>query len=72
MASNPSLDTVVEQARKYFQSQNTRSESFRRERLKALLQGLDHCEGQLYQALHEDLGKPEAEAYAGEVGPVSW
>lgn len=72
MASITSLDTTVDLARKYFQSHSTQSERFRRERLEALLEGLADYEGRFYQALREDLCKPEAEAYAGEIGPVNW
>lgn len=72
MASSSSPASIADHARDFFQSRSTLSESFRRERLKALLAGLADYEGRFYRALHEDLCKPEAEAYAGEIGPVNW
>jgi aldehyde dehydrogenase (NAD+) len=59
---------AVSGLREAFATGRTRSIAWRRRQLNRLGDMLDEHEGRLLQALAKDLGKPEVEAYAGEVG----
>jgi aldehyde dehydrogenase (NAD+) len=53
-----------------FETYSTWPLTWRREQLERLRQMIRACEGELLAALHADLGKPSAEAWAGDLGPV--
>ncbi|HBP23128.1 MAG TPA: aldehyde dehydrogenase family protein [Planctomycetes bacterium] len=62
------FSSAVAELRQTFNSGHTRHLSWRREQLRALKRALEVNEQKLLEALHADLGKPEVEAYAGEIG----
>ena len=62
------FSSAVAELRQTFNSGHTRHLSWRREQLRALKRAVEANEQKLLAALHADLGKPEVEAYAGEVG----
>ncbi len=62
------VPTTVTGLREAFASGRTRSLAWRRRQLNRLGDLLEEHEGRLLEALAKDLGKPEVEAYAGEVG----
>lgn len=66
----PAFSDLLQAQRGFFRSGATRPVAFRREALLRLRAALEHEEGELLAALREDLGRPEAEAYASEVGFV--
>ena len=61
---------MVENQRKYFESQATKSYEFRREQLKKLQGWMTKNEQAILDALHEDLGKSDYEGYLTEVAMV--
>lgn len=61
---------MVENQRKYFESQATKSYEFRREQLKKLQGWMTENEQAILDALHEDLGKSDYEGYLTEVAMV--
>jgi aldehyde dehydrogenase (NAD+) len=61
---------LLQAQRAFFASGASRPVAFRREALQRLRQALVQAEGDLLEALREDLGRPPAEAYASEVGFV--
>ncbi len=60
--------TILSKQKAFFASGKTRSLAFRRQALETLRQGLLRHEKALLQALHDDLGKCETEAYMTELG----
>ena len=62
---------LIARQREYFLSGATRSREFRGEMLRKLLDALAASEATLLKALHADLRKSAAEAYAGEIGMVT-
>lgn len=66
----PSLSSIVEKQRIFFQSGKTRDVSFRMEALKKLEAILLNNEKEISQALKADLGKPFLEAYSSEIAYV--
>lgn len=62
-----SIRKILQNQKHYFDSQVTRSYSFRREALKKLERLLKEHEEALIEALRLDLGKPRSEALASEV-----
>ncbi len=68
MAGREDIVDLVSRQRRYFRSGATRSYEFRREQLRRLLDGLIRYESRLHEALAQDLGKPEFEAYGTETG----
>lgn len=61
---------VVTRLRGYFSTHATRSISFRIEQLKKLRDAIQANEERLLDALRQDLGKPEQEAYLSEIATV--
>jgi aldehyde dehydrogenase (NAD+) len=61
---------LVAAQRAFFRAGRTRDLAARKERLRALRATVVGAEGRLFEALRADLGKPEFEAYAGEVALV--
>ena len=61
---------MVENQRKYFESQATKPYEFRREQLKKLQGWMTKNEQAILDALHEDLGKSDYEGYLTEVAMV--
>mgnify|MGYP001057741997 CR=1 FL=1 len=61
---------MVENQRKYFDSQATKPYEFRREQLKKLQGWMTKNEQAILDALHEDLGKSDYEGYLTEVAMV--
>lgn len=64
------LNDLLESQRAFFGSGQTRSLNFRRQALKALERGISLMEGEIIDALAQDLGKPPAESVATETGLV--
>ena len=64
------LDALIEAQQAYFLSGATRSYEFRVQQLRRLRDAVQRYEPEIMTALKEDLGKPDLEAYAGEVGFV--
>ena len=60
----------VEQLKKFHASGATRPLAFRKEQLRTLAAAIEARESQILDALHADLRKPYAEAFASEVGFV--
>lgn len=56
--------------RHFFRSGATRSADARRQQLKTLMTAVEAYEAQLLEALHQDLRKPQTEAYFSEMGLV--
>ena len=57
--------------RAYFATGKTRSLSFRRTQLKCLADKISAAQPEIYAALKRDLGKPDVEAFLGELAIVS-
>jgi len=64
------MHTILAPLRAYFDSGRTRPIPFRKEQLSRLRTALKASEAALLDALHRDLRKPAAEAYATEIGQV--
>lgn len=62
------MENLLENQRRFFATGATRALEYRISRIKTLRQALREHERALYEALAEDLGKPEFEAFAGEIG----
>lgn len=61
---------VLKRQREFFASGATRSESWRRDVLGKLRQGIREYESEILRALKEDLGKSGTESYMTEIGMV--
>jgi aldehyde dehydrogenase (NAD+) len=61
---------TIARQREFFLTGATRSREFRQQNLRALRNALVASETALLDALHADLRKPAAEAYAAEIGMV--
>lgn len=64
------IQTVIAAQRAFFQTGATRALAFRQAQLKTLQTAIRNREDELMQALQDDLGKSEFEAYATEIGMV--
>ncbi|WP_430785408.1 aldehyde dehydrogenase [Virgibacillus flavescens] len=64
---NP-FKVLVDEQRKYFKSEETLSYSFRKKQLEKLKVMLKNYEGDIYQALNDDLNKSEYETLTTELG----
>jgi aldehyde dehydrogenase (NAD+) len=64
------MHAVVENQRRFFESGETRRQSFRRKALKRLRQAVVEHEDRLLDALWSDLNKPAYEGYLTEIGPA--
>ena len=64
------IHEIVEKQREFFLSGETLSIKFRKEQLKKLKQALIDNTEKLEKALHEDLGRCDAEAYFCDIGDV--
>lgn len=65
------LDQIVNSQKEFFNSNTTRSVSYRRHALERLLHAIRENESSIYAALKEDLNKSEEEAYLTEVSTVT-
>lgn len=61
------VEGTVRELRQYFKTGRTRSVTWRKNQLKALLKLVHDKEDAIYKALHQDLGKHPVEAYRDEV-----
>lgn len=61
---------LIENHREYFKTGETRNIDFRLDQLSKLKKAIINNEKAIIEALHSDLGKPEFEAYATEVGYI--
>ena len=61
------LESELEGMRDYFRNGKTKDGEWRKVQLKGLLSFLKEKETEIFQALMEDLGKPDVEAYRDEV-----
>ncbi|HAJ58878.1 MAG TPA: aldehyde dehydrogenase family protein [Cyanobacteria bacterium UBA8543] len=68
MITQSSVETVVINQRQFFNTNQTKNVSFRIEKLKILRQAISENTEAIKKALQADLGKPEFEAYATEIG----
>ena len=64
------ITTIMENQKTYFESNETKSVSFRKEQLKRLVALIKKYETDIFQALKTDLNKSEFEAYETEIGIV--
>ena len=64
------IHNIVEKQREFFMSNQTLDLKFRKEQLKKLKNALIKNQLKLEQALHEDLGRCDAEAYFCDIGDV--
>lgn len=64
------LQAVMKKQRTFFNSNQTKSLSFRKEKLNQLLKNVQKHEEDFYWAFEQDLQKPKAEVYATELGLV--
>ena len=64
------IHNIVEKQRDFFMSNQTLDLKFRKEQLKKLKNALIKNQLKLEQALHEDLGRCDAEAYFCDIGDV--
>lgn len=65
-----SIEVIVKNQKKFYDSGATRSIKFRKECLLALRKGIKEKESEILDALKKDLNKSEFEAYATEIGIV--
>lgn len=64
------IGELVERQKQYYDSGITRDVRFRLDMLQKLRQTIVGAEERIFEALHRDLNKPKAEAYATEIGIV--
>ncbi|KAH7837774.1 hypothetical protein Vadar_017843 [Vaccinium darrowii] len=64
------LEGELEELRETFRTGKTKEASWRRSQLKALLSLLKEREGEILEALKQDIGKHPVESYRDEVGTV--
>ncbi|XP_061357248.1 aldehyde dehydrogenase family 3 member F1 [Gastrolobium bilobum] len=70
MENGVGIEETVRELRQYFKTGKTKSVTWRKNQLKALLDLLHHNEDAMFKALHQDLGKHPVEAYRDEIGGV--
>lgn len=61
---------IVEKQRLFFRTGQTKSYAFRKDNIEKLRFAIRKYEGEIMHALHQDLHKPELEAYSTEIGFV--
>ena len=61
------LERELEELRETYKSGKTKEASWRRSQLKSLLSLLEEREEDIFQALHQDIGKNHVESYRDEV-----
>lgn len=64
------LQTIIKKQRVFFNTNQTKAISFRKEQLEQLLKNVKKHEEDFYWAFEKDLNKPKAEVYATEFGLV--
>ena len=64
------ISLIIKKQKNFFYENKTKSYSFRLKQLKRLKNSIIKHEHQLIHSLHEDMRKPEFEAYTGEIGFV--
>ncbi|KAH1151284.1 hypothetical protein GLYMA_16G131700v4 [Glycine max] len=64
------VEETVRELRQYFKTGKTKSVTWRKNQLTALLDLVHENEDAIFKALHQDLGKHPVEAYRDEVGGV--
>ncbi|NEQ28045.1 MAG: aldehyde dehydrogenase family protein, partial [Microcoleus sp. SIO2G3] len=62
------IEAIVQRQRDFFRTGQTRSLEFRMQQLRRLKQAIVDSQAEILAALQADLGKPEFEAYATEIG----
>lgn len=62
------IKTAFQNQKSYFADGETQSVSFRKDQLSRLRDLIEHNESEIHQALKEDLGKSEFEAFVSETG----
>ncbi|MBM7868667.1 aldehyde dehydrogenase (NAD+) [Clostridium pascui] len=68
--STQDVELILEEQKKYFNTQVTKDIDFRIKQLRILKQSIKKYEEQILKALNKDLGKHKNEAYMTEVGYV--
>lgn len=61
------IQSSISELRQHFNAGKTRSAAYRSEQLKGMKKFLKDCEQEIYTALKQDMGKPEAETMAMEI-----
>ncbi|KAK7250789.1 hypothetical protein RIF29_33466 [Crotalaria pallida] len=64
------VEEATRELRKYFKTGRTKSVTWRKNQLRALLDLVHDNENAMFEALHQDLGKHPVEAYRDEIGGV--
>lgn len=64
------IKNIIDNQRAFFNSHKTKDISFRREQLEKLERTIKRHESEIIEALYEDLGKSEFEAYLTELGVI--
>lgn len=64
------VEESLAELRQTVKSGKTRGLAWRKKQLKALIELIEDNEDKIFEALYEDLGKPQAEAYRDEVKSV--
>ena len=70
MRTKESIHNVVESQREYFKSGQTLDVNFRIRQLETLRSAIKAFEDEIKEALYEDLGRSESEAYLLDIGTV--
>ncbi|GAB1539950.1 aldehyde dehydrogenase [Scytonema sp. NUACC21] len=70
MIAQVSIADIIARQREFFKTGKTKDVNFRLEQLKVLKQAVNENKEAILQAVKADLGKPEFEAYATEIGTV--
>jgi aldehyde dehydrogenase (NAD+) len=65
------ISNVVASLRHHFSQGETRSYAYRQRQLTGIKRFITECESKILAALHEDLGKPRAEALSAEIGMIT-
>jgi len=64
------IQALVDEQRKYFRTEETKKMSFRRTMIRKLQSALKEREQDLYDAIYDDLGRCECEAFMAEISEV--
>lgn len=64
------IQNIIQKQRRFFKNNQTKAIDFRIKKLKALKKSIESKEGKILNALSQDLGKSDFEAYSSEVGFV--
>jgi aldehyde dehydrogenase (NAD+) len=64
------ISVLINKQREFFSSGDTRDPAFRIRQLRTLRKAVIENEQKIFEALRQDLGKPDLESYGGETGIV--